>query len=1242
MELLIIVPFKEVSAEIPVLEDSAWLDIANTLAGYKTRTGISAEVMTLDEINDSYEGRDEPERVKRAIYDGVLNRDVRYVMLVGDAEVFPTRYILRGYTAGGDIWYYLGEDCVRTFNMYRSSACDAYYANLWHSDDPTRAFDDWDADGDSFFGENYLDNIRGIDNYSIHPQVALGRVPCKDPLEFRTYVDKVIIYENRVSIDGRRNEVLLVSGIIAGDCNTFITDLLGSEYDVTTLCEQPDGTYVVEDAGGTSSPVTAPWTYISRFIDGYQPQFVNYAGHGSPNAWSEVPFSTADADSLGNVELPAIVTSTGCETAKFAADQRRTTLPTAPFTGSDLMTAQDSMAEAFVTSHAGGAVIYIGAVVGTRLPPGNYFVKSLYQSIADGVERIGDSWQVAMDAFIAHFDLDRFTASAHLAVPEFWPAPQPDFIWDPHSHRSNFYHIMNYHLFGDPSLRVNGVSVPDRRPPVTTAMLGPWVNKADLEEVLAGGFHLHEVLFSAVDWGGSGVASTNSRYRVDNRHRSPWRGWAVGSVCRIVYGFGYEPLHAGMDGRVAEVEYYSVDRLGNIEAPRTVSFGYDFTPPRSEAIIDGELAPSGIAGEITYVEPTITIRATDENSGVRCIYYSLSGVGEGLDSSPGPFERVPGTSFEVPLNPCFRGSFVLTHFAEDRAGNIEESRQVEFSVGSSLDWSIEVVCLEWLVERPYQFPPRWHDERIDLVFTEKVAGLIPDKVCFEFSGPVTPAYDAHRWELIGSAKRYNETANWVCSWDTHRVGIENDWYWVRAVSTLGRPASGSQQRLDRPFLVLINNLTSDHYTVKVHVSTDVLKPGEQTELTVLFENRQLGDLENVEIGVITDPGLWKEQDRAAYVHRIKRLRQGEKRRTKFEFTLGREFDRRQQIALQVYVRSEDLACLLSKKVDISLVQSDVSVQGTVVDPLDKKLPVKVTLEGRGARWVVETDDSGHFRFDDVTTGAYSLGIAASPSVYRIITPPTGKYQIEVQGRNMTRNFVLAAPDTHAPTITPELTWCDAVRYGCIYGLVYDDHYGTGVNQVWLAVADDETGLWLTPDGNWVKHETWMKPDKLVSIADLQNMLPFELFNGLTRKQRKIERHRLLHLANRLNRGGRCAFWHCLLPDSADLGKGIKVVKLRANDKAGNEVGLDFRDTTINANFSVKPSKGKVPLEVRFADKSQGISIGQLWEFGDGESSVEQNPTHTYNKPGSYTVTLAKMGVVASDEVTKECIVHVKS
>ena len=58
-----------------------------------------------------------------------------------------------------------------------------------------------------------------------------------------------------------------------------------------------------------------------------------------------------------------------------------------------------------------------------------------------------------------------------------------------------------------------------------------------------------------------------------------------------------------------------------------------------------------------------------------------------------------------------------------------------------------------------------------------------------------------------------------------------------------------------------------------------------------------------------------------------------------------------------------------------------------------------------------------------------------------------------------------------------------------------------------------------------------------------------------------------------------------------------------------------------ANFTADPTIGFVPLAVNFTDTSTGSPITWAWEFGDGNTSADQNNTHTYEAIGNYTVNL---------------------
>ena len=50
-------------------------------------------------------------------------------------------------------------------------------------------------------------------------------------------------------------------------------------------------------------------------------------------------------------------------------------------------------------------------------------------------------------------------------------------------------------------------------------------------------------------------------------------------------------------------------------------------------------------------------------------------------------------------------------------------------------------------------------------------------------------------------------------------------------------------------------------------------------------------------------------------------------------------------------------------------------------------------------------------------------------------------------------------------------------------------------------------------------------------------------------------------------------------------------------------------STSEAAFTATPTSGTAPLTVNFTDQSSNTPTSWQWDFGDGGSSAEQNPTH---------------------------------
>jgi PKD repeat protein len=56
--------------------------------------------------------------------------------------------------------------------------------------------------------------------------------------------------------------------------------------------------------------------------------------------------------------------------------------------------------------------------------------------------------------------------------------------------------------------------------------------------------------------------------------------------------------------------------------------------------------------------------------------------------------------------------------------------------------------------------------------------------------------------------------------------------------------------------------------------------------------------------------------------------------------------------------------------------------------------------------------------------------------------------------------------------------------------------------------------------------------------------------------------------------------------------------------------------------------------IMFLDQSQNLPTGWTWDFGDGGSSADQNPFHTYGSVGTFNVTLTASNPNGSDAITQ--------
>ena len=162
---------------------------AKTLAQYVAHRAqeLPCRLLLLEPALEGEQGRDDAERLKRRLFDEWRERGARYVLLVGDADVLPVRYMV------------LDRNTAAAFD-YAFYPSDLYYGDVARADG---TFDDWNAAADDFHA-GYFGEVRGehnktdpinFDRVDYRPELAVGRWPVSDEEELRRIVRKTIAHD---------------------------------------------------------------------------------------------------------------------------------------------------------------------------------------------------------------------------------------------------------------------------------------------------------------------------------------------------------------------------------------------------------------------------------------------------------------------------------------------------------------------------------------------------------------------------------------------------------------------------------------------------------------------------------------------------------------------------------------------------------------------------------------------------------------------------------------------------------------------------------------------------------------------------------------------------------------------------------------------------------------------------------------------------------------------------------------
>ena len=102
-------------------------------------------------------------------------------------------------------------------------------------------------------------------------------------------------------------------------------------------------------------------------------------------------------------------------------------------------------------------------------------------------------------------------------------------------------------------------------------------------------------------------------------------------------------------------------------------------------------------------------------------------------------------------------------------------------------------------------------------------------------------------------------------------------------------------------------------------------------------------------------------------------------------------------------------------------------------------------------------------------------------------------------------------------------------------------------------------------------------------------------------------------------------------------EGVYSVSLTVTGPGGEDTEIESDYITVAspslppiASFVGEPTSGLVPLTVSFASTVLNGATSVAWDFGDGNTSADLDPVHTYVETGSYTVTFSASNSYGTD------------
>ena len=315
--------------DLVIIAPKAFENELQILVEHKNKYGMETFLKTTEEIYSEYQGRDKPEKIKYFIKDAKETYDIKYVLLVGGLKSYLYAKDRDDINQGSNDWYVPVRYANIRHSDEKSCISDLYYGDIYRYNETSQnwEFEDWDSNGDNIFA--YMKFINS-DVLDLMPDVYVGRLACRNKIELKIVVNKIINYESTspeekpwlrkmIGIGGKTFNIYEEKPDGEWACD------LAYEY-MSNLVDEYITVYASNNLTGGLRPIEEDIITAVSEGSGY----ILFQGHGNPMGWNTIwadgeyedndwcgGISTYDFFKFKNNEKLPVVVVGGCHNGLF-------------------------------------------------------------------------------------------------------------------------------------------------------------------------------------------------------------------------------------------------------------------------------------------------------------------------------------------------------------------------------------------------------------------------------------------------------------------------------------------------------------------------------------------------------------------------------------------------------------------------------------------------------------------------------------------------------------------------------------------------------------------------------------------------------------------------------------------------------------------------------------------------------------------------------------------------------------